>query len=192
MQLRVPLILASQSPRRAELLTQIGLSFSVCPADIDESPKPGEQANHYVLRMAEEKASALAGNGQCAVLGADTAVIIDGKILGKPVDRNEAATMLRRLQGRCHQVYTAIALLYGGRCRSELVVTEVQFAPLEAAQIADYLASGEADDKAGGYGIQGRAGAFVSSLSGSYSAVVGLPLCETVAMLRAQGLIRDE
>ena len=188
-----PLILASQSPRRAELLKQVGLAFVVQPADIDETPRAGEAPEDYVLRMAREKAGAIAASApEDAVLAADTSVVVDGDILGKPGDRREAAAMLRRLSDRRHQVISAVALQYRGAIHTTLVVSEVGFAALDEAVIADYLRSGEADDKAGAYGIQGRAAAFICHLAGSYSGVVGLPLYETVTLLREAGWLAGE
>ncbi len=194
MRLAAVLILASQSPRRAELLRQVGLAFEQRPANIDETPWPEEEAQQYVRRMAEQKAEACAANcpAGAAVLAADTAVVLGREILGKPEDRRQAAQMLQRLSGRDHQVMTAIALHWAGAVYSQVITSDVGFAALSEAQIAAYLATGEADDKAGAYGIQGRAGAFVSHLSGSYSAVVGLPLFETVALLRRQGVIAEQ
>ncbi len=180
------LILASASPRRAELLTQIGFTHRVCPADIDERPWPDESPEVYVLRMAREKAAVVSrARPTAAVLAADTSIDLDGTILGKPQSRADAAAMLRALSGREHRVLTAIALDYRQRqlC-SEVVVTKVVFATLSEADIAAYLATGEADDKAGSYAIQGRGGQFVRRIDGSYSAVVGLPLYETRCALR--------
>ncbi|MEX1668496.1 nucleoside triphosphate pyrophosphatase [Zhongshania guokunii] len=182
-------VLASKSPRRAELLQQIGLRFEVMAADIDETPAASEDAQQYVRRMATEKAMAvvaLAPNR--AVLAADTSVIVDGEILGKPENRRHAETMLNLLSGRSHQVMTAVALYADGQLRQALSVTEVNFAVLSSAQISAYLATGEADDKAGSYGIQGAAGYFVQHLAGSYSGVVGLPLYETAALLSEAGI----
>ncbi len=182
------LLLASASPRRAELLTQLGFSFRVCPADIDERPLAAERPDAYVLRIASEKALAVAAGGPPGlVLAADTAIDLDGCILGKPQDREAAAVMLRALSGRSHRVLTAIALCRGELLHSEVVVTEVQFAELSDADIRAYVATGEADDKAGSYAIQGRAAQFVRRIDGSYSAVVGLPLYETVIALRSLG-----
>lgn len=191
MPLRAVLVLASQSPRRAALLGQVAVSFQQRPANIDETPQPGEPAGDYVRRMAREKASTCAAgcNAGEAVLAADTAVVLAGDILGKPANREQAAQMLTRLSHRDHQVMTAIALHWGGAVDTQVVTSKVSFATLSPAQIAEYLATGEADDKAGAYGIQGRAAAFVSHLSGSYSGVVGLPLFETVALLRRRGLL---
>ncbi|MGJ8687808.1 MAG: Maf family protein [Spongiibacteraceae bacterium] len=183
-----PLILASKSPRRAELLRQIGEPFQVLVSDIDETPMPGETATDYVLRMAIEKAQAAEVASPALVLAADTSVIVDGEIWGKPRDRDDAAAMLAGLSNRRHQVITAIALRDDINIATAVSYTEVEFSELDSATIDNYLASGEADDKAGAYGIQGLAAKFVCSLSGSYSGVVGLPLYETAALLRAARL----
>lgn len=182
------IILASASPRRSELLAQIGVPFSVQPAHIDETPEAAESAGDYVERLAREKALAVAVN--CPgrqVLGSDTSVVLDGTILGKPTDKNEAKAMLARLSGKAHQVMTAIALAKDTHCVSELVVTNVTFRALSEAEIDAYVATGEPMDKAGSYGIQGLGGIFVKELRGSYSAVVGLPLQETAAILADAG-----
>ncbi|MBC7182502.1 MAG: septum formation inhibitor Maf [Marinobacter sp.] len=182
------IILASASPRRAELLQQIGLNFTVRPADIDETPEPEETPEHYVERLAREKALLVAdASPSCLVLGSDTSVVLDGVVLGKPCDTAEARAMLHRLSGATHQVMTAVALICNGRCHSRLVVTEVRFRSLSADEIEAYVASGEPMDKAGSYGIQGLGGIFVNELRGSYSAVVGLPLQETAALLAEVG-----
>jgi len=184
------LILASGSPRRAELLTQIGVAFQVVPADIDETPISGELAADYVQRMANEKAAAVAAlYRHRVVLGADTSVIVDGEIWGKPSSRQHAKVMLTSLSGRCHQVITALTVYSGASLDVVQSVTEVQFGALTAAQINAYIATGDADDKAGGYGIQGAAGCFVKHLSGSYSGVMGLPLYETAVLLGKAGII---
>lgn len=182
------IILASASPRRAELLQQIGVTFSVRPADIDETPEPAETPEHYVGRLAREKALAVADSSpECLVLGSDTSVVLDGVILGKPSGPADAKETLARLSGATHQVITAVALATGGQCQSLLVVTEVRFRELSAGEIDAYVASGEPMDKAGSYGIQGLGGIFVNELRGSYSAVVGLPLQETAALLAGAG-----
>lgn len=187
-----PLFLASGSPRRRELLTQIGVAFSVIGAEIDETPLPDESPAAYVERLARGKAQAgrarLNANAQACVLGADTAVVLDGKILGKPLDEADALAMLMSLSGQEHEVLTAIALLDGERCESRVVCSLVRFRPINAAEASAYWASGEPRDKAGGYGIQGLGAVFVSSLNGSYSAVVGLPLCETAELLGHFGI----
>ncbi|WP_323752470.1 Maf family protein [Marinobacter sp.] len=182
------LILASASPRRAELLQQIGLSFQVQPADIDETPASLETPEHYVERLAREKALCIAReHPEKLVLGSDTSVIHNEEILGKPESTEQAVGMLQALSGSTHQVLTAVALAKGSECWSRVVVTDVTFRELEAAEIRAYVASGEPMDKAGSYGIQGLGGIFVSSIKGSYSAVVGLPLQETSALLAQAG-----
>ncbi len=180
------LTLASQSPRRRELLAQLGLTFEVRPAQADETPHPAEEARAYVLRVAQAKARAVEASG--VVLGADTAVVLDGRILGKPADAPEAAAMLRALSGRGHQVLTAVCARGAGRQESIIVTSVVELAPLSERQIAWYVASGEPFDKAGGYAVQGLAGAFVSAVRGSVSNVVGLPLAETIALLERFGI----
>ncbi len=178
--------LASSSPRRRELLAQLGVSFSLVKADIDESVQPAEAPAHYVQRLAEQKARAgLSRLSQpMPVMGADTIVVAEGQILGKPADFAEFNRTMQLLSGRCHQVMTAVALLDDKRCLSALVSTEVCFRPLSAEDISRYWQSGEPQDKAGGYGIQGLGGRFVQRINGSYSSVVGLPLCETEQLLQ--------
>lgn len=181
------LYLASGSPRRRELLAQIGVPFVTLNAAIDESALPAEPAHGYVERLALEKARAglasLADNTDAVVLGADTAVVLDGQILGKPQTRSEALAMLAALSGREHQVLTAVALASRTRSAVQVVTSRVTFRPLRPGEAEAYWATGEPCDKAGSYGIQGLAAVFVSQLQGSYSAVVGLPLCETAQML---------
>ena len=181
------LYLASGSPRRRELLTQIGVPFLTQIAPIDENALPGESPLAYVERLALAKGhaglAALADSDGAVVLGADTAVVLDGCILGKPCDRADALATLQALSGRSHQVLTAVALVSRERQASQVVTSQVTFRPLSLAEIEAYWASGEPQDKAGSYGIQGLAAVFVSQLQGSYSAVVGLPLCETAALL---------
>ncbi len=182
------IILASASPRRAELLRQMGVVFGIRPADIDETPVAGEKTGDYVLRLAIEKAFAASlGAPAAIVLGSDTSVIIDGRILGKPATENEAAETLRALSGRTHQVITGIAVVVDGYAQSCLVSTDVTFRELRPDEIVAYVRTGEPMDKAGSYGIQGRGGIFVESLQGSYSAVVGLPLRETADLLAQAG-----
>jgi len=185
-----PLYLASGSPRRRELLGQIGVPFTVVSAPIDETPLPGESAQSYVERLARAKAEAGLATleGPAVVLGADTAVVLDGRILGKPENREHALTMLADLAGRAHQVLTAVALSDGQRCESLCVSSTVRFRPVDGAEAERYWASGEPADKAGGYAIQGLGAVFVTGLEGSYSAVVGLPLCETAEMLTRFGI----
>ena len=181
------LYLASGSPRRRELLTQIAVPFLTQIAPIDENALPGESPIAYVERLARAKAqaglAALSDIADAVVLGADTAVVLDGRILGKPADRDDALATLSALSGRSHQVLTAVALVSRERLESRVVTSQVTFRPLSQAEIEAYWASGEPQDKAGCYGIQGLAAVFVSQLQGSYSAVVGLPLCETAALL---------
>ncbi|WP_339525898.1 Maf family protein [Pseudomonas sp. EA_35y_Pfl2_R111] len=181
------LYLASGSPRRRELLTQIAVPFLTQIVPIDENALPGESPIAYVERLARAKAqaglAALSDTADAVVLGADTAVVLDGRILGKPVDRDDALATLSALSGRSHQVLTAVALVSRERLESRVVTSQVTFRALRQAEIEVYWASGEPQDKAGCYGIQGLAAVFVSQLQGSYSAVVGLPLCETAALL---------
>lgn len=186
------LILASASPRRRELLSLFDLDFDVEPAHIDESVLDGENPDAYVLRVAREKAQAIHDRRPgYYVLGSDTAVVLDGASLGKPGDDEVARDMLRRLSGREHRVLSGVALVApDGRVDERLSVTRVEFAELPADWIDRYVASGEPHDKAGAYGIQGAAGIWVRSISGSYSAVVGLPLFESGVLLRAAGLAR--
>lgn len=182
------IVLASASPRRAELLTQIGLSFRACPADIDETPEAGEAPAHYVERLARAKALAiLVSEPDATVIGSDTSVVLAGRILGKPAGPDEARDMLQRLSGNTHQVMTAVAVASADACESRVSMTEVRFRRLSDAEIEAYVATGEPMDKAGGYGIQGRGGIFVEQLRGSYSAVVGLPLQETAELLDGAG-----
>lgn len=193
--------LASQSPRRRELLQQIGVGFAPLllrsapgrPQDVDETPHAGEDPAVYVQRVCREKArhGVLAmqrrGLPPHPVLAADTTVTLAGDILGKPADRDDAIAMLRRLSGRKHQVLTAVALAQDDRCELRLSVTAVSFVELDEARIRRYVLGGESQDKAGAYGIQGQAGAFVERIEGSYSGVVGLPLCETAELLELFG-----
>jgi septum formation protein len=179
------LILASSSPRRRELLSQIGVRFEVQSADLDETPHANEPPHAYVARLAVQKALAVALHGFQPVLGADTTVVLDEQILGKPRDANEARTLLNRLSGRTHKVCTAVALVQGVRQEVRVVETLVRFTKLRAQEIDAYIATGEPMDKAGAYGIQGLGAVFVQELHGSYSNVVGLPLFETAALLRS-------
>ena len=180
------LILGSASPRRAELLAQIGIvPDEIRPADIDETPHRNENPRDYVRRMAAEKAASLPAARGDIVLAADTVVTAGRRILGKPADRTEAGEFLRLLAGRRHRVMTAVALRRDETRWLRLVETIVRMRPLAGAEIAAYLDSGEWQGKAGGYAIQGRAGGFVNWISGSYTAVVGLPLAETATLLEA-------
>ncbi|MGY2290485.1 Maf family protein [Pseudomonas sp. SDO528_S397] len=186
------LCLASGSPRRRELLTQIGVPFTVVSAAIDETPLVNEPATAYVERLARAKAAAgwvaLGEVSGVCVLGADTAVILDGQILGKPLDQADALAMLMALSGREHEVITAIAMLDGQRCEVRQVSSRVRFRTLSIEEATAYWHSGEPQDKAGGYAIQGLAAVFVACLNGSYSAVVGLPVCETAELLGQFGI----
>ncbi len=170
------LILASRSPRRAELLAAAGIPFTVRTADIDETPRPGESARDYTLRLAVEKAAAVPATVDEIVLAADTTVVLNGQIMGKPADSDDARRMLRALSGHRHDVLTAICLRRGSRVIQDVAATAVWFAPLAEREIADYVASGEPMDKAGAYGIQGLASKFIDRIEGSYSNVVGLPV----------------
>ena len=178
------LYLASRSPRRRELLDQLGLAYAVVTADVDETPLPGEDPVAYVQRMALAKARAgrLAVSTAHPVLGADTAVVCDDRILGKPADADDAMAMLRLLSGREHRVLTGIGLL-GKREQSAVSETLVRFRHITPAEAAAYWAGGEPRDKAGAYAIQGQGALFVERLAGSYTGVVGLPLFETAALL---------
>ncbi len=182
--------LASRSPRRAELLRLVGVNFVLVDVDVDERQQAGEAPVDYVRRVALDKARA--GSGQLAaravVLAADTTVSVDGEIFGKPRDEADGRAMLMRLSGRWHEVFTAVVVAVDGRYDIEVVRTRVEFRVLEAAAITAYWRSGEPADKAGAYGIQGLGGALVKRIEGSYGAVVGLPLCETVALLEKVGI----
>jgi septum formation protein len=187
------LYLASASPRRRELLIQVGIAARVEVADIPEDRHPGEPPQAYVLRLAVAKARAvragLPADDRHPVLAADTAVVIDDEVLGKPRDRADGMAMLSRLSGRIHHVYTGVALAdASGEAHSRLSLSTVSFRTLSDAECAAYWASGEPADKAGGYGIQGRAALFIERLEGSYSGVVGLPLFETAELLRENGI----
>ena len=182
------LILASQSPRRRELLTLVDLAHEVRPAHIDESPLPGESPRPHVERLAREKAAAIAAAERDAtIVAADTIVVIDDLILGKPADAAEAHRTLRRLSGRTHTVYTAIAVARGDRMLSAVEEVSVRFRPLDDAEIDAYVATGEPMDKAGSYGIQGHGAAIVERIEGDYYAVMGLPLCRLVQLLKELG-----
>lgn len=187
------LILGSASPRRLELLAQIGITpAAIRPADIDETPHRGEAPRDYVRRMAVEKCAAIPAQQSEIVLTADTVVVAGRRILGKPADRQQAQEFLTLLAGRRHRVMTAVAMRRDDRTWLRLVETVVKMRPLAPTEIAAYLDSGEWQGKAGGYAVQGRAGAFVSWISGSFTAVVGLPLAETAALLKAACAIPTE
>lgn len=189
------LFLASSSPRRHELLVQIGVSFEVLSPDICEHVLPGESAQDYVCRLAEEKARAgldmldvNPAEETVLLLGSDTSVVVDGTILGKPLDRQDALEMLALLSGRRHQVMTAVSLLNNqGRQQTQISVSEVQFRHLSSDEIERYWNSGEPVGKAGAYAVQGLGAMFIAQLSGSYSAVMGLPLFETTELLESFG-----
>ena len=189
--LRSRLILASASPRRAELLRQVGIEPECRPAHIDETPQKGEHPADYCRRLAKEKAAAIVSRfviDDRAVLGSDTIVVLDGEILGQPRDADDARAMLGRLSGRTHQVMTAVALWHKDRWRQAMSVSDVTFRSLRDEEIRAYVATGEPLDKAGAYAIQGRAAAFVPYMAGSYSGVMGLPLFETLELLRDAGV----
>ena len=183
--------LASGSPRRRELLQQIGVSFRLVGTSVDETVRLAENAPAYVLRLAAAKADAgwqTSGAGDAPVLAADTAVVLDGKILGKPADRQDAEAMLRQLSGRTHEVLTAVALRSAAGLQSRISRSEVTFRTIEAPEAQAYWETGEPRDKAGGYAIQGRAAVFVAHLRGSFSGVMGLPLFETAQLLGEAGV----
>jgi septum formation protein len=180
------LILASQSPRRVQLLKDAGFAFDVAPADIDETPKPGERPEDYVLRLAREKALASVQPGTCS-MGADTSVILDGVILGKPVDTNDAKRMLKSLCGRDHEVLTAYAVIqHPDRILAiDVVSSKVTMKPFTDAEIDAYIATGEPMDKAGSYAAQGKGGAIVEKIEGSFTNVVGLPMEALIPVLKS-------
>jgi septum formation protein len=193
------LYLASQSPRRRELLARLGLAFGVLDLDIPEQRQPGEPPEDYVRRVAREKAGAgllkVVAVADAHVLGADTEVVLDDdadadQVLGKPRDAEEAAAMLRRLSGRTHRVISVVWLVSAARESQAVSISEVTFATLDEATVAAYLATGEWQGKAGAYAIQGAAQAFITHLSGSHSGVMGLPLHETAQLLRGDGLLK--
>jgi septum formation protein len=186
-----PLILASASPRRFELLTTLGVEFRCQPADIDEAIRVGESPLCYVQRMAREKSAVVAaqqGDSEYSVLAADTTVVIDGEILGKPDSHARGLVILERLSGRSHTVTTALCLQTQQGVTQRYVDTTVRFVLLDRGTCEAYLATDEPWDKAGSYGIQGLGGAFVREINGSYSNVVGLPLTETWELLREHGI----
>lgn len=188
------LYLASQSPRRRELLSGLGVEFSILPIDIDERMQSLESAADYVSRLAREKAAAglavVAGRGESGalVLGSDTAVVVDRDILGKPRDRDDFLDMMERLSGRAHDVMTAVALASHDRVEVEVVTSRVVFAELMPEQARAYWDTQEPCDKAGGYAVQGLASVFIKRIEGSYSAIVGLPLRETAQLLTRRGV----
>jgi septum formation protein len=186
------LYLASQSPRRRELLGRLGLPFGIIDLNLPEERQPGEPAEDYVRRVAREKAGAgllqVMGNPSAVVLGSDTEVVLDDEVFGKPRDAEDAAAMLRKLSGRTHQVISAVSLVSPAREAQTVSISEVSFAALSEAQIASYLSGDQWQGKAGAYAIQGFAETFITKLSGSYTGVMGLPIYETAALLRQFGL----
>jgi septum formation protein len=178
------LVLASQSPRRSEVLRQAGIPFTVRVAAVDETPLAGEQPEDYVVRLAELKALAVSAGPDETVLGADTTVVIDGEMLGKPADAADARRMLARLSGRQHQVITGICLKRGWEVVRDCAATRVWFARMSAREIEEYVSSGEPMDKAGAYAIQGLAAKFVEKIDGCYFNVVGLPMALVYGILR--------
>lgn len=184
-----PFVLASRSPRRVQFLQEAGYAFVTDPADVPEHPGVGEPAADYALRVAIAKArTAALRHPDLAVLGADTDVVLQGRILGKPANAQEASDMLGRLSAATHEVISAVAVVQGERLASCITVTRIEFVRLTAADIAAYVASGEPMGKAGAYGIQGLAARFVRSVQGSYTGVVGLPLAETCELLASFGI----
>lgn len=187
------ILLASSSPRRAELLKAAGYAFDVAPADVDETPLPGELPEVYVARLAEAKANVTVNtSSDCVVLGADTAVLVDGTIFGKPLDDANAAAMLRQLSGRSHEVLTGVSMRYGSQRVGTVDRTVVHVAFLRPEDIAWYVASGEPRGKAGGYAIQGLAARFIDRIEGSYSNVMGLPLSVVRRLLSDLGFNEPE
>lgn len=185
----MPLVLASRSQRRIDLLRQIGVRCSVDPADINEDSRPQESPRDYVVRLAREKAAAvLARHTDRVVLGADTTVVIDGQSLGKPDDEAHGVAMLQQLQDRWHEVLTAVALMSDSGIAQTVTCTRVKFRRVGQDEALAYWRTGEPKDKAGGYAIQGFAAMFIERIEGSYSGVVGLPLAETSAALRRLGV----
>lgn len=186
------LYLASQSPRRRQLLEQLGLRFGVLDVDVPELRAAGEPAEDYVSRVAREKAGAgllaVAAVPGAIVIGADTEVVLDGEVFGKPADAAAAAAMLARLAGRTHRVVSCVWVVSAGREDHAVRISDVTFAPLDEAAIARYIGTGEPYGKAGAYAIQGHAAAFIERLDGSYSGVMGLPLHETASLLRRFGV----
>ena len=182
------LILASASPRRAEILQQIGVTFQIAPADIDETPMSQELPIDYVQRMAQEKARHVIDTvvgSSAVVLGADTSVVLGNTIYGKPRNQEEAMAMLAELSGKTHQVFTAVAMGNNQRCVLKLSATDVKFRELDPRECLEYWKTGEPLDKAGGYAIQGLGAVFVEKISGSFSGVVGLPIEQTAQLLQA-------
>jgi nucleoside triphosphate pyrophosphatase len=184
----MPFVLASASPRRAELLTAAGFDFEVVPADVDETPAAGEPAREYALRVARAKAEHIARQfPDRVILAADTVVVAGGRLMGKPSDSADAKAMLGALSGGVHDVHTAVVVRAGERQLDEVVTTAVRFNSLTEGEIAWYIATGEAEGKAGAYGIQGRAARFIDRIDGSWSNVVGLPIATAYRLLSDAG-----
>ncbi len=181
---KVELVLASRSPRRSEILRQAGIPFVVRAAEVDETPLAGESPEDYVRRVAELKALAVEAGVEEQVLGADTTVVIDGEMLGKPADAGDARRMLELLSGRRHEVLTGICLKRGGEVIRDWAATSVWFVAMRAEEIEEYVASGEPMDKAGGYAIQGLGSKFIEKIDGCYFNVVGLPVSLVYGYLR--------
>jgi septum formation protein len=182
------LVLASASPRRADLLRAAGIPFDVCPVDVDEHFLLGEKPEHAVARLAEAKATAAAAvHHEAVVLGADTTVVVSGESLAKPADAEDAARMLRLLSGRTHEVLTGVCVCYQGRRLVHVEHTRVRMAQLGASEVAWYVSTGEPFDKAGGYAVQGLASRFIEGIDGSYSNVVGLPISSVYELLKELG-----
>jgi septum formation protein len=184
----VPIILASSSPRRRELLALIGLQFEVLPADVDETLQPDEIPWAYAERLARAKAEKSAMTGTVSI-GSDTIVVVDGDVLGKPKDEEEAFAMLQRLSGRSHKVMTAVAVAFDGYVTSDVVEVGVTFRSLRDDEIEDYIRTGEPMDKAGAYGIQGFGATIVDGVDGDYFAVMGLPVNRMIRLLESVGLV---
>jgi septum formation protein len=184
----LPLVLASASPRRRQLLEMLGIEHRVVPPDVDEAHRPGESPADYVVRLAREKAGVVAAREREAlVLAADTTVVLGAELFGKPTTAGEAVEMLRRLSGRTHQVYTGVALAGGDRVESALDVSDVTFRSLADSGIADYVATGEPMDKAGAYAIQGRGAALIEGIRGDFFGVMGLPVRLVLDLLERFG-----
>ncbi len=180
----IHLILASQSPRRQALLQLLGLPFSVQVSQADETPEPGLSPAEQVAQVSRRKADAIGGEPGSVIIAADTVVVCDDRVLGKPRDPQQAREMLQLLSGRTHQVMTGLTVLYGDRCHTCTEITEVTFRPLSRQEIDRYVRSGEPMDKAGAYGIQGGGALFAQKLNGDYYNVMGLPMCRLVQVLR--------
>jgi septum formation protein len=183
----VAIKLASSSPRRREILEALGLEFSIVSAEVDETPRTGEPADEMVVRLAAAKAGMATASPGDIVIAADTAVVVGGRILGKPADQDECLAMLDALAGRCHKVFTGVALRRDEATHTVVSQTDVYFREISRDEALAYWQSGEPRDKAGAYAIQGTGGAFVERIEGSYTGVVGLPVFETAALLRKAG-----